>query len=191
MLQGIGVIVFALATFFWLGICIIQYPFYDTTMKIESYIFSIFFFILALLMIGGTIALNCIMQLHFKSKIKERWHFLCVFITIACIIMLQTFWFLIYYAVIYDPTLDVYKRYLIENYTNLLWDIPTLLLVCNLHRKTFVEGEESSTIKSRVSIMTSVTEPLVIEEERRNQSIQNSPGGGNRLEFSSPVNNSD
>ena len=68
---------------------------------------------------------------------------------------MQTVWFLIYYAGIYK-SLQPYSRYLIENYTNLLWDIPTLLLVFRLHRKTFSDGEENQSIEGRKSGMTSV-----------------------------------
>lgn len=68
---------------------------------------------------------------------------------------MQTVWFLIYYAGIYSG-LQPYSRYLIENYTNLLWDIPTLLLVFHLHRKTFSDGEENQNMEGRKSGMTSV-----------------------------------
>lgn len=61
VLYGIGIVVFSLASLSWFTICICQYPWYKMTNQLESYIFSIFFFILALMMIGGTIALNCIM----------------------------------------------------------------------------------------------------------------------------------
>jgi len=82
---------------------------------------------------------------------------------------MQTLWYLIYYSVIYDSS-EVYKRYLIENYTNLIWDIPTLLLVCHLHRKTFSDGDQNDNIKSRVTtINTDYEEPLIaiVEDSKR------------------------
>jgi hypothetical protein len=107
----------------------------------EGYIFSVFFLAVALLMISGTIIINYLMRYYFSHKIQERKDFLFVFITIAIIMFFQSLWLFIFYLVVLntirnDDTKNnevEYEQYMVESYFNMVWDVPTILMVCWLH----------------------------------------------------------
>ena len=127
--------------------------FYD---PYSGYIFATFFLISSIMMISGTIILHFIMKQKFSEKDSERKQFMQVFMTITVISILQTI-FLFAYAP-FQINLWKFQRYLLENFSNLLWDIPVILIMSYNHHLNYkipddvvLENEEIKSAKKQKS----------------------------------------
>lgn len=168
-----GILVGAFGTICWFSIEILQFTKPKWTDREQGYIFSVFFFSVALLMISGTVIINYLMHNFFSHKIQERKHFLCVFITIAIIMFVQSVWLSVYYFALFIHV-DDYQRYIIENMCNIVWDVPTILMVCWLHHESNSEAlnisQRSLVSPPRINGRAMVTSQSLVKSGPVNQS---------------------
>lgn len=142
-LFSLGAVIVTVAGLLWLAIIILQFPFDTWTDTYSQYIYSCFFFILAVLMATGTIMLNILMSNKFGKQSQERGKFVCIFMSISVIIFLQSVWYSCYFYLL-DQKLSDYHRYLTENTSNLLWDVPIVIIVCYYHKSSFQDKTKES-----------------------------------------------
>ena len=56
-----------------------------------------------------------------------------VYMTITVIALLENMFLVTYYMALYN-NVCVFARYMIENCSNLIWDVPIILLICHYHK---------------------------------------------------------
>lgn len=88
------------------------------------------------------------MMTQFAEKDSERRQFMRVFITITVIALLQATWNFYYSDLQKD--LDAFIRYLFENFTNLVWDIPVILIMTYYHHISFRESISEAQTQSLI-----------------------------------------
>lgn len=125
--------------------------------------FAFFFFVGALLLLIGTVIFHYIIRTKFQEKDSERKIFMLVFMTITVISFLQVVFLYTYTALRLSAT--IYQRYLIENFSNLVWDIPVILIMCYSHHISFYVPPEFRQQDTQETSSLNLDDKKVVYEE--------------------------
>jgi hypothetical protein len=79
------------------------------------------------MLLTGTLILHRYMRTMFLDKDSERRKFLLVFMIITAIVSLQSLFYLSYAQ--FRVKVPIFIRYNIENWVNVLWDCPIILIM--------------------------------------------------------------
>jgi len=81
--------------------------------------------------------------------------------TITAITTIETIWMFCYSYLRDSNKITKYQRYMLENFTNLLWDVPIILIMVYYHHLSFKIKVNCS---STVSNQERVSAPIIKEE---------------------------
>ena len=121
---------FSLGIFTWLTLEIKNREWYA---KYATYIFSVFFYFAACSLLAGIIALNKIIKNHFSENDARQRKYMHVFLLITIIAVVESLFYFAYSPIVSNKIINLYPRFIIENFSNLLWDVPVIIIMTVSH----------------------------------------------------------
>ena len=118
----------SLGIFTWLTVEIKNREWYA---KYATYIFSVFFYFAACSLLAGIIALNKIIKNHFSENDARQRKYMHVFLLITIIAVAESLFYFAYSPIV--RKIKPYPRFITENYSNLLWDVPVIIIMTVSH----------------------------------------------------------